>query len=195
MLRGHAEALAPMVQRAIGIAGLPFSALERIGVTTGPGTFTGQRVGLAFARALAVALKIPVVGTTTLHAMAEAALARSPDAAWTVIAADAKRGELYLAAYARGGKTLVEPRLVLVSEVISPLSRSANEHGLSPVLAGTAVPLIAPMLTGMGYQTSDSGVRQPNAVFVGRLAAKAADIGPPRPLYLRAPDAKLPASR
>jgi tRNA threonylcarbamoyladenosine biosynthesis protein TsaB len=194
MLRGHAEALAPMVQRVMGIAGLPFSALERIGVTTGPGTFTGQRVGLAFARALGVALKIPVVGTTTLHAMAEAALAGSPDAEWTIAAADAKRGEVYLAAYARGGKTLMEPRLVLTSEVISPLSGSADEHGLSPVLAGTAVSLIEPMLTGGGYQTCDSGVRQPNAVFVARLAAKSPDIGPPRPLYLRAPDAKLPVS-
>jgi tRNA threonylcarbamoyladenosine biosynthesis protein TsaB len=195
MLRGHAEALAPMAQRAMGIAGIPFSALERIGVTTGPGTFTGQRVGLAFARALAVALKIPVVGTTTLHAMAEAALAVSPNAAWAVTAADAKRGEVYLAAYARRGTTLIEPRLVLASEVISPLSRTADEHGLSPVLAGTATPLITPILTHARYQTSDSGVRQPNAVFVGRLAAKSADIGPPRPLYLRAPDAKLPVSR
>jgi tRNA threonylcarbamoyladenosine biosynthesis protein TsaB len=192
MLRGHAEAVAPMVQRAMDIAGLPFSALHRIGVTTGPGTFTGQRVGLAFARALAVALKIPAVGTTTLHAMAEAALAASPDSGWTITAADAKRGEVYLAAYARRRKVLIEPRLVSALEVVSALSRSADEHGLSPVLAGTAVPLIGPILTGVGYEISDSGVRQPNAVFVARLAAKSADIGPPRPLYLRAPDAKLP---
>ena len=195
MLRGHAEALAPMVQRVIGIAGLPFSALDRIGVTTGPGTFTGQRVGLAFARALGVALKIPVVGTTTLHAMAEEALAALSGAAWAITAADAKRGEVYLAAYARGGKILVPPRLVVVSAVLMELSQPAGECGLMPVLAGTAAPLVESMFKGAGHQASDSGVRQPKAIFVGLLVANSADVGPPRPLYLRPPDAKMPAPR
>ena len=83
MLRGHAEALAPMVQRVMTAAGISFRALQRVGVTTGPGTFTGQRVGLAFARALGVALKVPVVGTTTLHAMAEEALTKAPER-WSI---------------------------------------------------------------------------------------------------------------
>ena len=57
MARGHAEALAPMVQSAMGEAELDFPALDRLAVTTGPGTFTGQRVGLAFMRGLRVALE------------------------------------------------------------------------------------------------------------------------------------------
>ena len=195
MLRGHAEALAPMVQRVLGVAGLPFSALDRIGVTTGPGTFTGQRVGLAFARALGVALKIPVVGTTTLHAMAEEALAAFPDAGWAISAADAKRGEVYLAAYARDRKILVQPRLAMISAVLSKLSQAAGEYGLTPVLAGTAAPLVEPLLKAAGYEGPVSEVRQPKAAFVARLVANSPDVGPPRPLYLRPPDAKLPALR
>ena len=73
MQRGHAEALAPMVDALMRNAGLSYAALNRIAVTTGPGTFTGQRVGLAFARAMALALKIPAVGVTTLDVMAEVA--------------------------------------------------------------------------------------------------------------------------
>lgn len=68
MERGHAEALAPMVQRAIAAAGQHLKNLDRIALTTGPGTFTGLRIGLSFARALGLALNIPVLGLATLHA-------------------------------------------------------------------------------------------------------------------------------
>ena len=60
MARGHAEALAPMVEQVMREAGLAFTSLDRLGVTTGPGTFTGQRVGLAFMRGLALTLPRPV---------------------------------------------------------------------------------------------------------------------------------------
>src|ERR1051325_11845408 len=61
MERGHAEALAPMVQALIGRAKLRFTDLDRLAVTTGPGTFTGQRVGLAFMRGLRLAAQRPLV--------------------------------------------------------------------------------------------------------------------------------------
>ncbi len=72
MARGHAEALAPMVETAMAQSRLGFAALDRLAVTTGPGTFNGQRVGLAFMRGLRVALKKPLTGITTLAAMAAA---------------------------------------------------------------------------------------------------------------------------
>src|SRR5271155_2578938 len=75
MPRGHAEALAPMVEQAMAESGLAFADLDRLAVTTGPGTFTGQRVGLAFMRGLRIALKKPLAGITTLDAMAAAAMA------------------------------------------------------------------------------------------------------------------------
>src|SRR6185295_14030997 len=94
MNRGHAEQLAPMVERVMHAAGLGFGDLERLAVTTGPGTFTGQRVGLAFMRAAALASKLPLIGITTMDAMAADALARAPTK-WAAVVADAKRGEVY----------------------------------------------------------------------------------------------------
>src|SRR5580704_978202 len=75
--RGHAEALAPMVQETMREAEIAFADLDRLAVTTGPGTFTGQRVGLAFMRGLRLALKKPLAGITTLDAMAAAAMAEA----------------------------------------------------------------------------------------------------------------------
>ncbi len=90
MERGHAEALAPMVEEAM--AGHDFASLERLGVTTGPGTFTGQRVGLAFMRGLKVALGIPLAGVTTLAAMAAQAKAECGTAR-AIALHDARRDE------------------------------------------------------------------------------------------------------
>src|SRR6201999_3092160 len=92
MERGHAEALAPMVEETM--TGHDFAALDRLAVTTGPGTFTGQRVGLAFMRALRVALHVPLTGITTLAAMA--AQARDETGLARAFALhDAKRDEVY----------------------------------------------------------------------------------------------------
>src|SRR3982751_3097860 len=70
MARGHQERLAPMAQSVMADAGLAFDRLERIGVTVGPGSFTGLRVGIAFAKGLALALDIPAAGVGTLEALA-----------------------------------------------------------------------------------------------------------------------------
>src|SRR5262245_26640828 len=70
MKRGHAEALMPLIGRVLGRSGFSFAALDRIAVTTGPGSFTGLRVGLSAARGIALAAKKPVVGLTTLSAYA-----------------------------------------------------------------------------------------------------------------------------
>src|SRR6202046_1439239 len=70
MKRGHAEALMPLIARVIEQSGIAFAALDRIAVTTGPGSFTGLRVGLSAARGIALAANKPVVGLTTLTAYA-----------------------------------------------------------------------------------------------------------------------------
>ena len=193
MARGHAEALAPMVDEVMRQAGRAFADVDRIGVTTGPGTFAGQRVGLAFARAVALALKKPAVGVTTLDAMAAEALERNPSAAWAVVAADAKRGEIYLGARSAHA-SLLEPILVPLAEAPSRLAALAESHGPALILAGTAAEALAPLLRSSGFTSSDSFVRQPDAIFVAQLAAVAAAGPPPKPLYLRPPDAKLPSS-
>src|SRR5512134_2331782 len=70
MKRGHAEALMPLIARVMKASGIGFAELDRVAVTTGPGSFTGLRVGLSAARGIALAAGKPVVGVTTLTAFA-----------------------------------------------------------------------------------------------------------------------------
>ena len=169
MTRGHQERLAPMVAEVMAEAGITFDALDRVGVTIGPGGFTGLRVGLAFVKGLAVALDIPCVGVTTL-----AALAASSGAA----AIDAKRGEIYL--LIEGG----EPEAVTVDDAVARLATAG------PVtLGGSAAPMLAEHLPNVTVAQLD----YPDPATVARLAAAVSDPQPPRPLYLRAPDARLPS--
>jgi tRNA threonylcarbamoyladenosine biosynthesis protein TsaB len=190
MERGHAEALAPMVDEAVRESGLAFSALDRLAVTTGPGTFTGQRVGLAFMRGLRVALKRPLIGVTTLEAMCAAALA---EAKMTYAAAihDARRGEAYLSIVS-ASQTLLPPSLILLEEAAEKISASIPD-GAAVALCGTAAEIVGANLGAAAHITS---IRQPDALWIARLARDAAETThAPHPLYLRAPDAKLPAAR
>jgi len=179
MARGHAEALAPMVRDIMREARLTFPVLDRLAVTTGPGTFTGQRVGLAFMRGLRVALRKPVIGITTLEAMAAAA--NSPRAA---AIHDARRDEAYLLLW---DKDEIAP-----APAVMPFAEAVEKIRLfGPcALAGTGAPAAAERLGG-GFALTD--IRQPDALWVARLAlTRPASDTPPAPLYLRAPDAKLP---
>ncbi|HEY0302958.1 MAG TPA: tRNA (adenosine(37)-N6)-threonylcarbamoyltransferase complex dimerization subunit type 1 TsaB [Rhizomicrobium sp.] len=184
MERGHAEALAPMVEDAMREAALPFAALDRLAVTTGPGTFTGQRVGLAFMRGLRVALGKPLTGVTTLSAMAAAAMAET-GAASAAVLHDARREEVYLEIV---GTAPVGPVILSFDEAVDVIAAHAD----IVALAGTAAPAARERLP----HTILSGIRQPDALWVARLAARlpATDTAP-KPLYLRAPDAKLPAAK
>lgn len=193
MARGHAEALAPMVQSAMAEIG--FETLGRLAVTVGPGTFTGQRVGLAFMRGLRIVLQKPLIGVTTLEAMAAASLAPSVTThgeadlcqGSTKAAAihDAKREEAYLALW-EDHRTVLEPVVMPFAEAVETIRR------FGPcTLAGTGAPPAAAMLDG-GFMLSP--IRQPDALWVARLAqSREPKNAPPNPLYLRAPDAKLPA--
>jgi tRNA threonylcarbamoyladenosine biosynthesis protein TsaB len=191
MTRGHAEALAPMVEGLMRGAGVLFASLDRIAVTTGPGTFTGQRVGLAFARALGLGLKRPVIGVTTLDAMAHEALAKHPGIAWALVAADAKRGEIYLGARSAANGALMSPELIPLDAIAKRIAALVPAKP-AMLLAGTAADSVKHLLEEAGLQPFDSLVRQPDAIFVARLATDAPEGPPPKPLYLRAPDARLP---
>jgi tRNA threonylcarbamoyladenosine biosynthesis protein TsaB len=180
MERGHAEALAPMVEDAM--AGHAFGSLDRLAVTTGPGTFTGQRVGLAFMRGLRVALDIPLVGITTLAAMAAQAKAET-GAARAIALHDAKRDEVYIAFDA--------PEVLPFDAAVARLRALVSDAPMA--LAGTAASRACDALAN-GFVLSK--VRQPDALWVARLAQSAATPdAPPKPLYLRAPDAKLPGGK
>lgn len=191
MERGHAEALAPMVQEAMAEAGLAFADLDRLAVTTGPGTFTGQRVGLAFMRGLRIALKRPLLGVTTLEAMAAAAMAEAGTSRAAVLH-DARRGEVYFALYAGGEDAIVEPCLLAFDDAVAEILRRCKT---SPVaFAGTAAQAACERYRHSGREGQVSSIIQPDALWVARLALRApAPDEAPRPLYLRPPDAKLPA--
>ena len=195
MARGHAEALAPMTDHVMREAGCAFAELARLGVTVGPGTFTGQRIGLAFVRGLALALNIPAIGVTTLDAMIEAAFAEK-NAPWALCAADAKRGELYVSARAAGGEELIAPALLGVAQAAVLAAQVARAAGPEFLCAGTGAGLILGPLQDRGLRPYSVAIHQPDARFVARLALRATPAGgAPRPLYLRAPDAKLPEKR
>jgi tRNA threonylcarbamoyladenosine biosynthesis protein TsaB len=194
MVRGHAEALAPMVESVMRQSQIAFRDLERLAVTTGPGTFTGQRVGLAFVRALAVALKRPAVGVTTLEAMAAEALAEE-GAGWAAVVLDAKREEIYFGAERATGALLHPPALLPRAEALAVIAALTAKEGTVPLLVGSGAIVLRPWLEERGLSPRLSAVEQPDAVFVARRAAHAPHPHqPPHPLYLRATDAKLPAS-
>jgi len=186
MARGHAEALAPMVAEAMAEAGLAFSDLDRLAVTVGPGTFTGQRIGLAFMRALRVALKKPLCGVTSLAAMGAQAMAET-GAATAAVLHDARRGEVYFEIV---GAMACPPSIQPFDKAVEIV----KSLGVSPALAGTAAPAAAAAMPGRGAILT--GIVAPDALWAGRLASTmTAPQKAPRPLYLRPPDAKRPAAR
>lgn len=181
MDRGHAEALAPMVDETMREAGLSFAGLDRLAVTTGPGTFTGQRVGLAFMRGLRVALKKPLTGVTTLAVMSAQAMSETE---FTRAAAihDAKRDEFYVETMPGYG-----PAVLHHDQAIELLKLFASEPF---VLAGTGALAMVEKIKSATL----SSVRQPDALYAARLALTMPQTTEaPHPLYLRPPDAKLPA--
>jgi tRNA threonylcarbamoyladenosine biosynthesis protein TsaB len=183
MDRGHAEALAPMVDEAMREAGIAFASLDRLAVTTGPGTFTGQRVGLAFMRGLRVALKKPLTGVTTLAVIATQAMQETKLTRAAAIH-DAKRDEFYVETLPGTG-----PAILHRDQAIERLSHFAHEPF---TLAGTGAPAMAEALKNATL----SSVRQPDALYVARLALTMPEMADaPHPLYLRPPDAKLPAKK
>lgn len=190
MERGHAERLAPMVQEAMEEAGLAFALLERLAVTVGPGTFTGQRVGYAFMRGLRFALSSPLVGVTTLAAMARAALAETA-AETAAVLHDAKRGEVYAALFA-ASKTRVREQLLYFDVAIEAIA--AEVAGRETIaLAGTAARHAAEALRLRGRDARVTNITAPDALWVGRIALTAPEPDSvPKPLYLRPPDARLP---
>ncbi|MGH6990659.1 MAG: tRNA (adenosine(37)-N6)-threonylcarbamoyltransferase complex dimerization subunit type 1 TsaB, partial [Stellaceae bacterium] len=117
MLRGHAEALMPLIARVMQRAQLGFADLDRIAVTTGPGSFTGLRVGISAARGLALAAAKPVIGLTTLAAYAAPFIA-ADDTLPVAAVIDARHDHVYLQVFGAGGRTLVTPRLAPLREAL-----------------------------------------------------------------------------
>src|ERR1700752_5390044 len=117
MKRGHAEALMPLIADVMKEAGLPFATLDRIAVTTGPGSFTGLRVGLSAARGIALAANKPVVGVTTLTAYAAPAVSRNAEHPLGC-AIEARHEHVYLQVVSGNGSAVVLPKLASMTEAL-----------------------------------------------------------------------------
>lgn len=183
--RGHAEALLPLVERVMAKVEGGFPSLDRVAVTVGPGSFTGLRVGLSAARAIALAANIPCVGVTTLAAYA-APLIMQQEASVVVAAIDARHGHVYVQAMAPRGMALITPRIAQVREAVRMLGQASIR------VVGTGADLFAQDARAFGLNVlSSDPAPSPDIVFVARLGLVADPASaPPRPYYLRPPDAK-----
>jgi tRNA threonylcarbamoyl adenosine modification protein YeaZ len=185
MVRGHAEALIPLVGRVMAASGMAFTDLDRIVVTTGPGSFTGLRVGISAARGLGLATGLPVVGVSTLSAYAAPYL--GIDNENPVIAAiDARHAHVYLQVFGPDGRTLVTPRLAPLGEAVQAASQAPAR------LVGSAALAVADALTRTAAAPVTVDARDaPEIGWVARIGVVAPEANaPPKPQYLRAPDAQ-----
>lgn len=185
MDRGHAEAVMPLIARVMDRAGIEFAELDRIAVTTGPGSFTGLRVGIAAARGIALAAGKPAVGLSTLAGYAAPHIAEDSDS--TVVAAiDARHEHVYLQVFSPGGRTVVAPRIAPLREAVRAAVTAPARivgSGAQLVLAQWPATEPPPLLVEQ--------LGAPDIGWVARLGAAAVEgQAPPKPLYLRAPDAQ-----
>ncbi|MET8409182.1 tRNA (adenosine(37)-N6)-threonylcarbamoyltransferase complex dimerization subunit type 1 TsaB [Streptomyces sp. NPDC005195] len=174
--RRHGELLLPAVDRVLTEAGLRLDAVTGVVVGVGPGPYTGLRVGLMTADTFGLALGVPVHGLCTLDALAYAADIDGP----FVVATDARRKEVYWARYADSRTRVSEPAVDRPGDLAL--------DGLPAVGAGALL-----------YPDSFPDPRAPEHVSAAALASLAAErlaageeLEPPRPLYLRRPDAQVP---
>ena len=185
MKRGHAEALMPLIARVMKAAGIAFAALDRIAATTGPGSFTGLRVGLSAARGMALAANKPAVGVTTLRAYTAPIV--SENGQHPVISAiDARHDHVYFQAVSGNGSTLIQPCVAPVEEALA-----ASRFG-APYLVGNAAKLLADRWPAHALPpVAVDPQPAPDIAWVAWLgAAVSPNTAPARPYYLRAPDAK-----
>lgn len=181
MARGQAEVLMPMVEAVLAEAGLDWPSIGLIGVTVGPGAFTGLRIGLAAARGMALAGRLPVAGVTTFDAIAHAVPPDQRRGRILLVAIDSKRADLLVQPFDDELRALAEP--------VSVLPAAAARLFDGPLLlAGDAA---ARLSVERPDAALASAAGSPDAAVVALLAEARFAAGlalPPHPLYLRPPD-------
>jgi tRNA threonylcarbamoyladenosine biosynthesis protein TsaB len=178
--RGHAESLAPLVEALIQRAGLAPHDLARIGVNIGPGGFAGTRVGIAFARGLALATGAQALGVGLLPALARRA---DPAGEHTVMAIhDARRDELIWTVFSNG-------------HAVTGLERGGVDDALSVLEAYGDVHLTGSGAAALGADPDHFDPAPPLAQLISLSAEAPESAPPPSPIYARPPDAKLAAPK
>lgn len=165
MIRGHAEALAPMVQEALKSADVSARDIDKIAVCTGPGSFTGLRVALSFAKGFALPRKLPIIGLSSLEIWAAQA---DPEGSKDMICvADVRRGELCWARLSNG--VLMQPPITQPAEIVR---RQIAKYRANEIIQDACVD---------------------TRILAWRAADLSPDTHPALPLYARGADAKLPS--
>ena len=195
-LPSHCAGLPAAVDELIAAAGLKLGDLKGIGVAIGPGSFTGLRVGLSYAKGLARASGIAIAGVPTLDAMALAAGSELPSGALVCPVLDARRGEVYAALYRFSGDALekkTDDLALTIAELAELISGAA-------VLIGAAkAGEVRVLAEAKGCRTTLLGAAElyrtgslVAALAAARIAQNNADeVAALEPLYVRAPGAAL----
>jgi len=195
LARGQAERLVPLIQETLAEAGLDFGAVDRYGVTVGPGTFTGLRIGLATARGLALASGRPLVGITSFEAAAHAVPDGISHGRTMLACIESRRDDLYLQAFGPDRRPLFDPADVLPPDLPSFIAAHLPAGPL--LLVGDAAertraalgewPAAIDILPSTGGPEASAVARLAALADPGAIAARPAD-----PFYLRPPDVTLP---
>ena len=211
---GHATHLLDMADGLLTEAGLGWAEIDRLAVGVGPGTFTGLRVGIATVRGLGQSLSTPIVGVSSLAALAQGALTpldgdgrgpegggRADDGDRILAVIDARRGEAFVAAYERGegpGPTELSAPRALAPEDLAGVIYELDEGGGDRrwLAVGDGAIRFSEILEGEGIPPppEDSPLHRIGGGAICELAARAAAAGRPEeivPDYRRRPDAEL----
>jgi tRNA threonylcarbamoyladenosine biosynthesis protein TsaB len=185
---GQADLLVQLIADTLAQVQLTVSDVDLIAVTVGPGGFTGVRVGVAAARALALATAKPIAATTSLHVMAAEARARLPDLMAThdlIVAVDAHRGELYVQSFDARGAPLNTAHAIAVDDA------AWLPTGKPLLIVGSGAAILAEAAQMIGRDArADLPTLLPSAQYLAQLATHFQPLPVLSPLYLRAPDAK-----
>ncbi|NQU55966.1 MAG: tRNA (adenosine(37)-N6)-threonylcarbamoyltransferase complex dimerization subunit type 1 TsaB [Rhodospirillales bacterium] len=193
MARGQAEALAPMVRDVLDGADVGASDLDLLAVSVGPGAFTGLRIGLAMARAMALAADIPCIGLTTTEVIA----AGVDDNIWPdgalLVALDSKRSDLYVQLFSAPGVPACDPQAVEPERLAGWLGHVSGPIGVVGDASAQALAAVNEAAID-AFVVAAPGVAEAAvmAALAGRRWSPGDPAGLPEPLYLRPPDAKLP---
>lgn len=202
----YADALLPVIGEVLADAGCSRRDLQAVAVTVGPGSFTGVRIGVATAKSLAWALGCRLHGVSTLAAMAAALLAEYPEVEVAVPALDARRGEIFAAAYRRGEvwtRPLAAPAAATPDRWWDTLARELPDPR-TPAYCGEGVALLLgqgeslrPELSALGtpqlrrWSAAHPATARELALAVARGEVPPVDPFALVPEYLRASDAEL----
>ncbi|MGD9741161.1 MAG: tRNA (adenosine(37)-N6)-threonylcarbamoyltransferase complex dimerization subunit type 1 TsaB [Dongiaceae bacterium] len=187
MERGHGERLLPLLKAVMAEAATGFDALDAIAVAVGPGRFTGLRIGVAAARGLALATGKPAIGIGSFEAAA-AALAEGPARSAILVAIDSRREELFAQLFDRAGEAVGAPLVATPDAIAATLPAGAL------LVTGDGARLMERALAGRGDVRILAAALRPEILARRAEAAlRQGHMEPARPIYLRAPDAKLPA--